>query len=94
MARGERAIVVVPERIGEGALRSLEARIEEAVGLAQAIGIEVAARKSFRLRQIRPASLFGKGQVEEISALAEDHDAQLLVVDAALTPVQQKTLEE
>ncbi|HET9354371.1 MAG TPA: GTPase HflX, partial [Sphingomicrobium sp.] len=94
VTRGERALVVVPERAGEGGLRSLEARIEEAVGLAQAIGIEVAARKSFKLRQIRPASLFGKGQVEEIASLADEHEAKLLVADAALTPVQQKTLEE
>ena len=94
MTRGERAVIVVPERIGEGALRSLDARIEEAAGLAEAIGIDVVGRKSFRLRQIRPASLFGKGQVEEIAELAEEHDAKLLVVDAALSPVQQKTLEE
>ena len=78
----------------EGGLRSLDARIEEAVGLAQAIGIDVVARKSFKLRQIRPASLFGKGQVEEIAALADEHEAKLLVADAALTPVQQKTLED
>ena len=94
MTRGERALVVVPERVGEGALRSLDARIEEAVGLAQAIGIDVAARKSFKLRQIRPASLFGKGQVEEIASLADEHEAKLLVIDAALSPVQQKTLED
>jgi GTPase len=94
VARGERALVVVPERIGEGSIRSLAARIDEAVGLAQAIGIDVIGKKSFRLRQIRPASLFGKGQVEEMAALADDHDATLLVVDAALTPVQQKTLED
>ncbi|MCL6697498.1 GTPase HflX [Sphingomonas sp. NSE70-1] len=94
VARGERALIVVPERTGEGALRSLDARVEEAAGLAEAIGIDVVGRKSFRLRQIRPASLFGKGQVEEIGELAEAHDAKLLVVDAALSPVQQKTLEE
>jgi GTP-binding protein HflX len=75
-------------------LRSLDARTEEAVGLAGAIGIDVVGRKNFKLRQIRPASLFGKGQVEEIAELAEGNDAKLLVVDAALSPVQQKTLEE
>ena len=75
-------------------MRSLEARIDEAAGLAEAIGIDVVSRKSFRLRQIRPSSLFGKGQVEEIAELAEEHEAKLLVVDAALSPVQQKTLEE
>jgi GTPase len=84
----------VPERTGEGGLRSLDARIEEAVGLSQAIGIDVVARKSFKLRQVRPASLFGKGQVDEIAALADEHEAKLLVVDAALSPVQQKTLED
>ena len=94
MARGERALVVVPERVGAGGLRSLDARIDEAVGLAQAIGVDVIGKKAFRLRQVRPASLFGKGQVEEIAALAEQHEATLLVVDAGLTPVQQKTLED
>ncbi len=94
MTRGERAVIVVPERMGEGALRTLDARMDEAAGLAEAIGIDVVARKSFRLRQVRPASLFGKGQVEEIAELAQEHDAKLLVVDAALAPVQQKTIEE
>jgi GTP-binding protein HflX len=84
----------VPDRAGDGGLRSLDARIDEAVGLSQAIGIDVVARKAFKLRQIRPASLFGKGQVEEIAALAAEHEAKLLVVDAALSPVQQKTLED
>ena len=84
----------MPERVGEGGLRSLDARVEEAAGLAEAIGIDVVERRSYRLRQIRPASLFGKGQAEEIAALAEENEASLLIIDAALTPVQQKTLEE
>jgi len=85
---------VVPERVGEGGLRSLDARVEEAAGLAAAIGIDVVARRSFRLRQIRPASLLGRGQAEEIAEMAAENEASLLIVDAALTPVQQKTLEE
>ena len=87
-------MLVVPERIGEGGLRSLDARVEEAAGLAAAIGIDVVARRTYRLRQIRPASLFGQGQAEEIAEVAEQHEATLLIVDASLTPVQQKTLEE
>ena len=94
VARGERAILVVPEKAGEGARRSSEARLEEAEGLAGAIGVEVVARKAFRLRQIRPATLLGKGQVEEVAELARENEAKLLIVDAALTPVQQKSLEE
>ncbi len=94
VARGERAVVVVPEKVGEGSRRSTEARLEEAEGLAEAIGVDVVARKAFRLRQIRPATLLGKGQVEEIADLARENDAKLLIVDAPLSPVQQKSLEE
>ena len=94
VARGERAVVVVPEKVGAGSRRSTEARLEEAEGLAGAIGVDVVARKSFRLRQIRPATLLGKGQVEEIADLARDREAKLLIVDAPLSPIQQKSLEE
>lgn len=59
-----------------------------------AIGIDVVASKAYRIRQVRPPSLFGKGQIEEMAGLAENAEASLLIVDAALTPVQQKTLEE
>ncbi len=46
------------------------------------------------MRSVRPATLLGKGQVEEIAAAAKAEDAHLLIVDAALNPVQQKNLEE
>ncbi len=94
VARGERALVVVPERVGEGARRSIEARVEEAAGLAEAIGVDVVAKRAFRLRQLRPATLLGKGQVDEIAGVARQNEAGLLIVDAPLTPVQQKSLEE
>ena len=68
--------------------------MEEAAGLAEAIGIDVVASKPFRVRSVRPATLLGKGQVEEIAETAKDADAHLLIVDAALTPIQQKNLEE
>ena len=93
-ARGERALLVVPDRPGSGGLRSIDARLDEAAGLAEAIGIDVVARRAFKLRNVRPASLFGKGQIEEIAEIASDKDATLLIVDAGLTPVQQKSLEE
>src|SRR3954447_11220231 len=94
VARGERALIVVPQLPGEAARRSVEARIEEAEGLAEAIGVVVAAERTFRLRSVRPATLLGKGQVEDVAALAKEHEAGLLVVDSPLTPVQQKNLED
>ena len=94
VARGERAVIAVPELPREGARRSAEARVEEAAGLAEAIGIDVVAARSFRVRTVRPATLLGKGQVEEIAETAKGKAAGLLIVDAALTPIQQKNLEE
>ena len=78
----------------ESARRSADARVEEAEGLAEAIGIDIVAERAFRIRTVRPATLLGKGQVMEIAELAREKDAKLLIVDAALTPIQQKNLEE
>ena len=96
ISRGERALVVLPDRHDgtSSAARSVDARLDEASGLAAAIGIEVVGRRAFRIRQPRPATLFGKGQVEEIGGLVAEHEAGLLVIDAALSPVQQKQLED
>jgi GTP-binding protein HflX len=84
----------VPELPREASRRSADARVEEAEGLAAAIGIDVIAGKAFRVRTVRPATLLGKGQVEEIGELAKEQGAGLLIVDAALTPIQQKNLED
>jgi GTP-binding protein HflX len=46
------------------------------------------------VRTVRPATLLGKGQVEEIAGIAKQENAGLLIVDAALTPIQQKNLED
>src|SRR6188768_1867480 len=89
---GARAIIAMPE-INAG-LRDTDARLEEAAGLAAAIGLEVVDRLSFRVRQTRPATLFGSGQVEQIALAARMAEAELIVVDAALTPVQQQNLEK
>ena len=94
VARGEKAVVVVPEVRREGSRRSSEARIQEAEGLAEAIGIEIVGERAFRIRSVRPATLLGKGQVEEAAQLVKDNGAGLLIVDASLMPVQQKNLEE
>src|SRR6476469_4098029 len=94
VARGERAVLVVPELARDAARRSADARLEEAEGLAEAIGIKVVEGKSYRIRNVRPATLLGKGQVEEIAAIAKENGAGRLIVDAPLAPVQQKNLEQ
>ena len=87
-------MVLLPEIAGISSMRSSEARLDEAQGLAAAIGIDVVARHSLKVRAPRPATLIGPGQAQEMAGVLEQHEAGLLVVDAALSPVQQKTLEE
>ncbi|HEX6374312.1 MAG TPA: GTPase HflX [Allosphingosinicella sp.] len=73
--------------------RDVEARLEEAAGLAEAIGLNVADRLHFRIRSPRPATLFGSGQVEAIAEAVARDEAELVIVDAPITPIQQKNLE-
>src|SRR3954453_1994026 len=71
VARGERAVIVIPEMPRAPSRRSGQGRLDEAKGLAEAIGVEVVGERDFRLRAIRPATLLGKGQVEDVAALVE-----------------------
>ena len=85
-------MIALPER-GQG-MRDTEARLEEAAGLSAAIGLDVRDRLAFRVRDPKPATLFGSGQVEQIAVAARLHEAELVVVDAGLTPAQQQNLEK
>lgn len=93
VARGARALLVVPEWHGQRLSRDLDARVEEARGLALAIGLEVAAVHPLRLRQTRAATLIGVGQIEAIKPDIERHGIQLVIVDAGLSAIQQRNLE-
>jgi GTP-binding protein HflX len=80
--------------MGSGEVRrDVEARLDEAAGLAEAIGIQVAERLHFKIRSPKAATLFGSGQVEMIAEAVEREGAELLIVDAPITPIQQKNLE-
>ena len=72
----------------------VELRLEEAQGLARAIGIVVADAFVIPIRTVRPATLFGEGQIERIALAATQEDAELIVVDGSLSAVQQRNLEE
>jgi GTPase len=87
-------VLALPDDGNARNLRTVDARLDEAEGLADAIGIDVVDRRAFRLRSPRPATLFGKGQAEAIAEMVVEREAGLLIVDAALSPVQQKSLED
>lgn len=74
-------------------LRDGDATLQEAVGLALAIDLDIAFFETVMLDKIRPATLFGKGRVEDLGTRLEAEDVELVVVDGALSPVQQRNLE-
>jgi GTP-binding protein HflX len=73
--------------------RAAEARLAEAVGLAASIGVTIVHSAIHPLRQRRPSTLMGEGQVAMVKQALQEQEATLVVVDAALTPVQQRNLE-
>ena len=75
-------------------MRDAQARLEEAVGLARAIDLSIADALIAPVSQIRPATYLGKGKVEEIVGLITGHDIELVVMDCALSPIQQRNLEK
>lgn len=75
-------------------LRDVEARLDEAAGLARAIDLVIADAIIAPVSQIRPATYIGKGKVEEIAGLIKTLEVELVVMDCALSPIQQRNLEK
>jgi GTPase len=93
-----RALVVGPYLRDRGPARNDErapsARLDEAVGLARAIDLDVVQSGIVALSQLRPATYIGKGKVEEFAGLVKSLEVSLVVMDCALSPVQQRNLEK
>jgi len=82
------------ERLERGdSVRAADARLAEAVGLAASIGVVIVHTAIFPLRGRRPSTLLGEGQVEMAGQAIREQDVGVVVVDAALSPVQQRNLE-
>jgi GTP-binding protein HflX len=94
------AAVILPwekhERSGNGAEagRAAEARLAEAVGLTASIGLRVVHSAILPLRARKPAMLLGEGQVATQGAILGEQEVAVVIVDAHLSPVQQRNLEK
>lgn len=89
------AIVICPDLRGRSHLScDPEARLDEATGLALAIDLKIVHSGIFHLRDIRPSTFFGQGQVSLLKSFMTETNASLMIVDAALTPIQQRNLEK
>jgi GTP-binding protein HflX len=74
--------------------REPQARLDEAIGLSRAIDLEVVNAGIVSLQDIRPATFIGKGKVDEIAGLVKSEEAGIVIMDTALSPVQQRNLEK
>lgn len=90
-AEAERCIVLNPRQQGQ----NTEAPyiLEEAVGLAEALGVDIVYSASLPLRQINVANYLGGGKIEEIAEVVRQKKASIIVVNCQLSPVQQRNLE-
>jgi GTP-binding protein HflX len=92
---GARAWVVCPslvrQQIDES--RTADARRDEAEGLARAIDLVVVGAETVSLSELRPATYIGKGKVEAIAARVKAEGIDLVAMDCALSPAQQRNLE-
>ncbi|MEW9298258.1 MULTISPECIES: GTPase HflX [Acetobacter] len=90
-----RAAVILPwERSAHGQdVRAAEARLEEAVGLTASIGLVIVRKDVLLLRSRRSATLLGKGQVDSLRIAVKADQVDVVVVDAKLSPAQQRNLE-
>ena len=86
-------IHVEPKSRHEKSPRDAEARLAEAVGLTAAIGLHVTESRIAPLARPTPATLIGSGKVAEIGREAAGHKPELIIVNAQLSPVQQRNLE-
>ena len=89
-----KAAVVFPEIINQYLCVSAENRLAEAVGLALAINLNVVWQQIVKLRNVKPATLFGQGILEKFKADILAAGAELLIVDSSLSPIQQRNLEK
>jgi GTPase len=90
-----RALIVHPQlkTKAEGTDRLPQAQLDEAEGLALAIGLAVVAAELVVVNRPRPATLFGTGKVAELAALIAAEDIEVAILDTALSPIQQRNLE-
>jgi GTP-binding protein HflX len=90
----ERALMVGVQVAGEPGLLPLEDSLEELALLAQTDGLEVVGQTYQHINSPNPKTLIGKGKVQEIKALVDELDAQIILFDDELQPRHQRELEE
>jgi len=88
----DRAFVAHP-RFADNRAADADFDLDEAIGLATALGVEPVSARIIPIRDIRSSNFFGAGQIDDMAAVIAGEELSLLIVNASLTPVQQRNLE-
>lgn len=88
------ACVICPSVVGQEQVLEDENRLQEAVGLAMAINLDVKYSETVRMREIKPAMFFSRGFTDKIKPILTENDIELMVVDTRISPIQQRNLEK
>jgi len=67
--------------------------LEEAVNLSEALSVEVVNALIVPVREIKAGTYFGKGKIEEIRLQIESLKIDLVAINGAISPIQQRNLE-
>jgi len=92
VVKRDRALVAHP-RFADNRASDAEYDLDEAVGLAEALGVDPISARIVPIRDIRSSNFFGAGQIEDMGSAIAGEELSLLIVNASLTPVQQRNLE-
>jgi len=88
----DRALVAHP-RFADNRASDADYDLDEAIGLATALGVDPISARIVPIRDIRSSNFFGAGQIDDMAAAIAGEELSLLIVNASLTPVQQRNLE-
>lgn len=85
--------VICPQTEDSTSFLTPESRLAEAQGLARAINLDVVYAENSRVREVKPATYFSRGWLERLRPIVAENEIELMVVDAKLSPIQQRNLE-
>ena len=86
--------IICPDISGRQFGLSAQSRLDEAIGLAAAINLDVVHQEIIKIREIKPSLFFSQGIIDKIQPIICDKDIELLIIDGSLTPIQQRNLEK
>lgn len=90
----EKSLVLHPVRQDTSSLREPQLRLEEAIGLTMALGIDVCKSSIENMREIKPSTYFGEGKIDNFREIINENDIGILIIDDSISPIQQRNLEK